>query len=197
MPKGHGTNVLRKERGEQKHWNVLLSLLKELPGEVIQGAEVGVAQGRNARRLLDGEPRLSLLLVDPYSVDYWDGWFRKERKKARQRDVVGQQRRYEKAQQKFARYGDRAKLVRAPSLEVAAEVADASLDFIFIDGDHRYDAVAGDIKAWLPKMKLGGLFTGHDYDHPEDTWGVTQAVDEAFGDRVQLGDDFVWWVRCG
>lgn len=53
-----------------------------------------------------------------------------------------------------------------------------SLDFVFIDGEHRYEAVTADLKAWWPKVKLGGVFAGHDYGAFE---GVTQAVNEHFG----------------
>ena len=130
MPKGHGTNALRKGRGERKHWDVLLDLLTKFPGDTINGVEMGVAQGRNARRLLRGEPRLRLLLVDPYSVEYWDGWFRKRKKKERQKDVDGQEARYQRALKKFEPYGRRAVLVRAPSVVAVEEVADAVPDDI-------------------------------------------------------------------
>ncbi len=69
-----------------------------------------------------------------------------------------------------------------------------SLDFIFIDSDHVYERVSSDIKAWLPKIKIGGILAGHDYceEHP----GVIQAVDEIFGtdwDKNYL--DEKCWVK--
>lgn len=66
------------------------------------------------------------------------------------------------------------------SLEAARLYADGSLDFIFIDANHDYEAVRADIAAWLPKLRPGGHLGGHDYS--EDWPGVVRAVDEAFGD---------------
>ena len=48
--------------------------------------------------------------------------------------------------------------------EQAADVMpDNMLDFYYIDADHRYEAVKQDIDLWLPKVKSGGIFCGHDY----------------------------------
>ena len=40
---------------------------------------------------------------------------------------------------------------------------DESLDFIYIDANHAYDFVVEDINLWFPKLKKGGIFSGHDY----------------------------------
>lgn len=63
------------------------------------------------------------------------------------------------------------------SLRAAVLFADASLDFVFIDANHSYEAVINDIRAWWPKIRPGGLLAGHDY-----SWtGVARAVHEFFG----------------
>jgi len=57
---------------------------------------------------------------------------------------------------------------------------DGSLDGVFIDADHEYDAVRRDIENWLPKVRKGGILAGHDY---HETWpGVIKAVNEFFND---------------
>jgi hypothetical protein len=69
---------------------------------------------------------------------------------------------------------------------------------MFLDGDHEYEAVVADIKAWLPKARR--LLCGHDYGHP-DYPGVARAVDELFADRVVLADPgtlhTIWTVDLG
>ena len=73
------------------------------------------------------------------------------------------------------RYGSRSRVINEDSLIAAAQVKDGSLDFVFIDGDHTYEACKRDIIAWLPKVKEGGWITGHDY---HEFPGVKKAVDE-------------------
>jgi hypothetical protein len=71
------------------------------------------------------------------------------------------------------------RLVVADSVSAAALFAPASLDFVFIDGDHSRAAVLADIAAWLPKVKVGGLLAGHDYRMTQQAHlaGVTEAVE--------------------
>ena len=64
---------------------------------------------------------------------------------------------------------------------------DGSVDVIFIDAGHSYDAVKNDLIYWLPKMKSNSIMSGHDYTN---AWpGVVKAVDEIFGkpDKVENG----------
>jgi Methyltransferase domain len=92
-----------------------------------------------------------------------------------------------------AQYGelDMVHLVRADSGQAARLMDAASLDLVFIDADHTYEAVRRDIHAWVTRIKPGGTLAGHDYG--EHCPGVIQAVDEAFGDRVEHLDT-VWVV---
>jgi predicted O-methyltransferase YrrM len=56
------------------------------------------------------------------------------------------------------------RLLEMDSLEGAKQFEDDSLDFVFIDADHEYQAVLQDIHHWLPKVKPGGCLSGHDYN---------------------------------
>lgn len=38
------------------------------------------------------------------------------------------------------------------------------VDLCFIDGDHSYNGAKGDILAWLPNIKPGGIMAVHDFD---------------------------------
>jgi predicted O-methyltransferase YrrM len=81
-------------------------------------------------------------------------------------------------------------VVRGQSLAAAATFADGSIDWLFVDADHTYESVRADIAGWAPKVRPGGLFSGHDFG----AWpGVTQAVLEAFGDVEHVAN--VWHTR--
>lgn len=69
------------------------------------------------------------------------------------------------------------------STEIAATFANGVLDAVFIDAAHDYENAKADITAWLPKVKPGGFFGGHDIDAP----GVLQAVTEAGFEWEQVG----------
>lgn len=81
--------------------------------------------------------------------------------------------------------------VRLESVEAAATYEDNSLDFVFIDADHTYDAVKSDILAWLPKIKINGIISGHDYDHPPVKQAVHELLD-VFG--VNNAQGAPWWA---
>ena len=56
------------------------------------------------------------------------------------------------------------------------EAKRGAIDFIFIDGDHSYDACKADIVAWAPFVKRGGVIAFHDFGSRAD--GVTRAIFE-------------------
>ena len=65
-----------------------------------------------------------------------------------------------------------------PSLAAATLFPNDSLDFVFIDADHAYDAVRADVTAWRPNVKVGGTLAGHDWN----TYGsAQQAVTTTLG----------------
>jgi predicted O-methyltransferase YrrM len=150
------------------------------------GAELGVHLGTTSEYLLKHFPDLSLVGVDffgypPHEV------FGPARPSA-----VHEEKRA-KVEAIYAQYGTRARLIAKPTHEAAAEVAAGSLDFIFVDADHRYESVKDDIARWMPKLKPSGWMIGHDYLEHFD--GVFRAVNEAFGGRHFALPKTLWAVR--
>jgi predicted O-methyltransferase YrrM len=59
--------------------------------------------------------------------------------------------------------GGTVEWVRLPSVEAASRILSSGpVDFVFIDGDHSYDGLASDWKAWSDAVGEGGLIALHD-----------------------------------
>jgi len=125
-------------------------------------AEVGVKFGRTTFFLLDNVPDLKIYAVDINIKDFYNS------------DVA-------------KKYGDRLVPIQGLSYQVTDQLADDSLDLVFIDADHGYDSVKRDIIAYTPKLKTTGLLTGHDIDYP----GVNKAVKELIKE-FDIGPNSVW-----
>lgn len=53
------------------------------------------------------------------------------------------------------------------------------IDAIYLDANHSYEACKQDLELWYPKLKVGGIFSGHDYcEGDKEGHGVKAAVDE-------------------
>jgi hypothetical protein len=75
-------------------------------------------------------------------------------------------------------YGERAKLLRMTFDDALAQVPDASVDLLHIDGLHTYEAVRHDFETWLPKAKPNGVVLFHDTAVRHGTFGVWRLWDE-------------------
>lgn len=155
--------------------------LRQLEGKKeLVGAEVGVEHGENALDILCGLDIAKLYLVDSY-LPYVQNW--EERKP---------KGKLTKALKSLQPFKDKVVWLITTSLEATKFIEDNSLDFVYIDCNHQYEFVKADIKAWLPKVKKGGIFGGHDYDEPTVP-GVKKAVDEMFG-KIERGQAYDWWI---
>ena len=66
--------------------------------------------------------------------------------------------------------------VRRDSITASKLYADESLDWVFIDASHDYESVLADINAWYPKVKKGGIISGHDFPHDPVRQAVTEKL---------------------
>lgn len=81
--------------------------------------------------------------------------------------------------------------VKSLSHESAKLFDDGSIDILFIDAGHGHEAVKKDIESWMPKMKKGGIISGHDYNAWE---GVNKAVNELLGTPDKIQND-CWFKK--
>ncbi len=150
----------RKEGRRSAHWVLLEAWVKW--HKWTAGAEIGLQRGWTICHLLKTCPKLSMIGVDPW-VEVPDtgepGW--------QSYDYIDLEYWAEKVKQRAGAFGERARILRMPSLDAAKLVEDGSLDFVFIDGDHTARGCEEDIRAWAPKVKNTGWLVGHDWDRPE------------------------------
>lgn len=62
--------------------------------------------------------------------------------------------------------GEHCSLRRCDAHEVAAEYPPRSFDLIHLDADKSHDGSLREIRAWLPKLRIGGLLVYDDCDWP-------------------------------
>lgn len=117
------------------------------------GAEIGVWKGEFSEVMCRTIPHLRLICVDP-----WQQYrFYNDNKNSQARLDEA----YEVTQARLEPYG--CTILRMTSLDAARHVADGSLDFIYIDGNHAEPYISQDLEAWTPKVRAGGMVAGHDY----------------------------------
>lgn len=141
-------------------WQVLIKLIKENDYRNI--AEIGVYRGKTTRKILEAYGFEGLtynyLAVDPVHHIKLSHYLRSK---------------------------PGVHYIEMTSKEAAEHIGDRFLDLVFLDALHDYDHVMEDIKLWQPKIRPGGILCGDDYNQAHCE-GVKQAVDEVFGDRVEL-----------
>ena len=138
--------------------NLFPELCKQLGYEV--GAEIGVKKGEYSELFCQVGIRM-------HCVDPWQRYFGIDSPRIK--------RYYREAVARLGKYGDKANIIRSPSVDAVGCFDDESLDFVYIDGDHAFDAAMMDLLLYVPKVRPGGLIMAHDY-HGECR-GVMLAVD--------------------
>lgn len=155
-------------------------LLEQMPAGGVC-AEIGVWKGDFSRWILDVTRPTALHLIDPWAFsqaerdrETWHGG-------AAAREQSDLDRIHDHVAARFAAEiaAGMVSIHRAPSHAAACRFADAFFDWIYVDGDHFYDAVSRDLALWAPKVKPGGIIAGDDYrESPIYGTDVVRAVDE-------------------
>lgn len=160
-----------------KHAQVGFELLHSADGPIRKGVEVGVFHGVTAANLLALMPELDLYGVDPWAQYPEDA----EQPHPDHVQQLGDTKTLywglPIALRHLAVNASRWHPIRLPLVKAARCFEDGELDFVFIDGEHSYQAVKADIEAWRPKIRSGGLLIGHDYK-PTRFPGVCRAVED-------------------
>lgn len=139
----------------------LASLFAELG--YTKGAEIGVQTGKYSIILCKTIPNLKLICVDPWAQS-----------SGKRRAGKRSEKQYQHCVETLSPYG--TTFIRTTSIEASKLVPDNSLDFVYVDALHDFDNAMIDITLWAPKVRVGGIVSGHDYISFQE-YGVIQAVD--------------------
>jgi len=167
-------------------------------GDVL--VEVGVAFGRSlaylARKAIDSKKKLHIYGVDPW-VDDWSTptdydprngrptWGAEHAEWAR--SVGGPFNAFICSMREHAPEElEYVNVLRTTS--VKASLMFPMVRMAFLDGNHNFDEVCRDIRAWYPRVMQGGIMAGHDFT--PNFPGVEEAVHELLPDAVRRENSF-------
>jgi methyltransferase family protein len=164
---------------QARHRRERTRLLRRLPKGSV-GVEIGVWAGDLSAAILRAVRPVRLHLLDPWAFapdeSYEQAWYGGARAGSQaEMDEV-----YKRVLQRFeTEIADGAVVIhRSTSADAAVGFEDASLDWVYVDGNHLYEYVRTDLELFAPKLRPGGLLAGDDYG-AAGWWddGVRRAVD--------------------
>jgi hypothetical protein len=188
-----------KEKNRQRFNKLVTDMIESHQGSPVFGAELGVWQGQLSAALLESFPQLHLLMVDrwmPYETS----------RLGKRTDREGFLFCMSQAMRSTDQWSDRRLLLAADTTSALRLVPDGSLDFVFVDADHVYEAVLTDLNNWWPKLRkhegrTKGLMCGHDYC--SGRWAQTKRAIDTFaasvGGRIIVVDEQegLWQLAFG
>lgn len=125
------------------------------------GVEVGTHLGEYAEKILERWSEGFLICVDPYenAPNYT------EQEKFLWGETSDRRDHRQAAEQRLERFINigRCCIEATTSEEACLQFKDGTLDFVYLDGNHREPYVSQDIRNWFLKIKPGGLLLGHDF----------------------------------
>ena len=160
--------------------DAIIQAIRNNTSSPTMGCEVGIWAGKLSSTFLEAFDNLTLYMVDCYLAS-----------------GLGNDKKTQKAMESaFAntlKYEQRRIMLVGKSLQVSHLVQDESLDFVYIDAAHDEESVTDDINTWYPKVKKGGIISGHDYSGKHK--GVIAAVDKFVAKYNYTTErcTTVWW----
>lgn len=144
----------------------------------LHACEIGVLNAETSLFFLEKFQNLTLVGIDPLIPDSMES------------SLIGD---IKIIQENTESYKSRWKFYQDYSFNIDSQFENESFDFVFIDGDHTYDAVFQDFEMYLPKVKKGGLVFMH--DSRMNRGGANFHVGSSkFADKTIANDDRVTLV---
>lgn len=139
-------------------------------------AEIGVWLATFSQMILDNTNPSKLYLIDPYSFHKGD-----PPRVTIAKSQEGMNWIYFRLIEDF-KDENRTQFIRKKSQDAYVQFDDEYFDWIYVDGDHSYQAVKLDLQLYLPKIKVGGLIIGDDWEW-EGNRPIKKAVEEFLNDN--------------
>lgn len=173
--------MVMKELKQTLDGRPALMLLKDRQNLV--GVEIGVAWGDNALAMMEELDIKKLYLIDAYKYV-----------KHNEANPYGKAEEQERsAKKKLKPYEDRIVWIHDISSSAVDKIKDNELDFVYIDGCHRYEVVVKDIQLYHQKVKDGGLVSGHDYRMHSVKKAVHDTVKCKINCAIDIPAHSEWW----
>lgn len=137
-----------------------------LTGSSLTGVEVGVDSGAHAESLLIYCDIEKLWLIDPWENLYMQGF------------CAGRLRQWK----------NKICMEKSTSQQFVKNFGVRTLDFVFLDREHTYEAGHFDLVEWWPKIKEGGILALRNYNGNPD---LKRAADEFLPGKKYTIDDYV------
>jgi hypothetical protein len=146
--------------------------------EPVLAVELGVCAGENAIDINNALNCERIVLVDLWHEKYNDHVF-------------------EWMQSTLNRFMDikHSVMIRANAIFIYDIFKDNSIDYLYIDDSHSPEHVLNELCLYWPKIKRGGIISGHDYDDTRPD-RVKKAVDifvKENGLKLNV-EDIDWWI---
>jgi len=167
--------VVQRSKGNSRAF-----LLDRMPKNSVC-AEIGVFRGDFSAQIIKVVSPSILHLIDPWTFQpaeaYKNAWYGGQ--KGRDQNHLDSIYRFVNSRFAGEIRSGLVRIHRVPSGEACLQFDDEYFDWVYIDGDHRYEFVKQDFESFFPKVKTGGFIAGDDYHRP-GWWndGVRKAVDE-------------------
>lgn len=151
------------------------------------GVEIGVYQGDFSFQVLNSWSNIKL-----FSIDCWENQPNEIYTDLHNHTSKDFDNIYLDVLQRSKSFNERSIILRKYSKQAVEMFEDNSLDFVYLDANHRYEQVKTDIEMWFPKVKSHGIISGHDFIEdgvrlvegcPTD-FGVQKAVKEFFNNQL-------------
>jgi hypothetical protein len=179
--------------------NGMMDLINDLPNNIIM-AEIGCYAGESTLMFMQSSKIKHLYAIDPWCADKNGLWWRNitersldEKQMKRINEVFDDMHWAENSfdfRMKLFKNVTKLKMTFVEALENLPK-----LDFVYIDGDHSYEAVKKDIINAKKIIKSPGIIAGHDYTDDQRE-SVIKAVNESFNkDDLIFYRDSSWLIK--